>query len=65
MFRNEHIRVGEEGAGYAGFELPSWLMRSIRREPRVPDRVRVVVSLSERAGVVPKGGRLREQGMTY
>ena len=132
MFRNEHIRVGEERAGYAGYELPSWLVWSnktrvtstgssegrsrtertsrcgpergpasgarndlldtsnretriigghcryhagyellrwlkwsLRREPRVPFRVWVVVRLSERAGVVPEGGRLRERRMTY
>ena len=28
LLRNEHIRVGEERAGYAGSELPSWLVWS-------------------------------------
>ena len=37
----------------------------IRHESRVPDRVKVEIGPSERAGVVPKGGRLRERGTTY
>ena len=65
LLRNEHIRVGEERAGYAGYELPSWLVGRLRHESRVPDRVKVEVGPSERAGVVPKGGRLRERGTTY
>ena len=51
----------------AGLKLLRRLMWSLRREPRVivPVRVRVAVGPSKRAGVVPKGGRLRERGMTY
>ena len=37
----------------------------LRRESRVLDRVKVDVGPSERAGVVPKGGRLWERGKTY
>ena len=37
----------------------------IRHESRVLDRVKVEFGPSERAGVVPEGGRLREQGTTY
>ena len=48
-----------------GFKPLRWLMRSSRREPRVSVGVWVVVGLSERAGVVPEGGRLRERRMTY
>jgi len=57
--------IGGHCRYHAGYELLSWLKWSLRREPRVPVRVRVDVGLSKRAGVVPEGGRLRERRMTY
>jgi len=61
----ETRKIGGHCRYNAGYKLLRWLMWSLRREPRVLDRVRVEVGPSEQAGVVPEGGRLWERGTTY
>jgi len=61
----ETRKIGGHCRYNAGYKLLRWLMWSLRREPRVPVRVRVEVGPSEQAGVVPEGGRLWERGTTY